>query len=68
MLQILQMLLTKTTPQKQNLADLTVIVCGRSGIGKSTWRLDNVIDNLCRKVPPHEELRDETSVDEAPAF
>jgi len=28
----------------------------------------NVIDNLYRKVPPHEELRDEASVNEAPAF
>ena len=31
------MLPTKTTPQKQNLADLTVLVYGRSKIGKSTW-------------------------------
>ena len=28
----------------------------------------NVIDNIYRKVPPHEELRDEASVEEAPAF
>jgi len=28
----------------------------------------NVIDNLYRKVPPHEELRDEASVNEVPAF
>jgi len=31
------MLPTNTTPQKQNLADLTVLVYGRSKIGKSTW-------------------------------
>ena len=31
------MLPTKKTPQKQNLADLTVLVYGRSKIGKSTW-------------------------------
>jgi hypothetical protein len=28
----------------------------------------NIIDNLYRKVPPHEELRDEASVSETPAF
>jgi len=28
----------------------------------------NIIDNLYRKVPPHEELRNEASVNEAPAF
>ena len=28
----------------------------------------NVIDNLYRKVPPHEELRDGASIEEAPAF
>jgi len=28
----------------------------------------NVIENLYRKVPPHEELRDGSSCEEAPAF
>jgi len=28
----------------------------------------NVIENLYHKVPPHEELRDGASIEEAPAF